>query len=134
MKLKLTKDPSHKGYYQDAEGNLYVFRFGGRPIKVDGYRDDKPKEKVNREEITVKKEKFIDHSKTANAKDDEEYYKEIEIEKKKAEDNDEAILRYSQEFSMKSPVNDLEAAQNYLSDDDMTKYVPDELLNVVQKA
>lgn len=134
MKLKLTKDPSHKGYYQDQDGNLYVFRFGGRPIKVDGYRDDKPKEKVNRDEVTVDKEKVIDHSKTANAKDDEEYYKEIEIEKKKAEDNDEAILRYSQEFSMKSPVNDLEAAQNYLSDDDMTKYVPDELLNVVQKA
>lgn len=134
MKLKLTKDPSHKGYYQDQYGNLYVFRFGGRPIKVDGYRDDKPKEKVNRDEVTVDKEKVIDHSKTATEKDDKEYNKEIEIENKKAEDNMEPVLRYSQEFSMQSPVNDLEAAQNYLSDDDMTKYVPDELVNVVQKA
>ena len=44
MKIKLTKDPSHKGYYVDENGNLYVFRFGGRPIRVDGYRDELPKE------------------------------------------------------------------------------------------
>ena len=43
-KLVLTKDPSHKGYYQDADGNLYVFRFGGRTIKVDEYREDKPQD------------------------------------------------------------------------------------------
>ena len=40
MKIKLTKDPSHKGYYVDEKGNLYVFRFGGRPIKVVSAKEE----------------------------------------------------------------------------------------------
>ena len=61
MKLKLTKDPSHKGYYVDEEGNLYVFRFGGRPIRVDDYREDKPNDHYTAEKLDVDKEEGIDN-------------------------------------------------------------------------
>lgn len=58
--LKLTKDPTHAGYYTDDKGNLYVFRFGGRPIKVDSYRDDKPNEGNKGVEIEVNEDRVID--------------------------------------------------------------------------
>ena len=64
-KLVLTKDPSHKGYYQDADGNLYVFRFGGRPIKVDDYREDKPNENYNNNKVEVEKEVVVDGTEKA---------------------------------------------------------------------
>ena len=64
-KLVLTKDPSHKGYYQDADGNLYVFRFGGRPIKVDEYREDKPNENYNNNKVEVEKEVVVDGTEKA---------------------------------------------------------------------
>lgn len=35
--LKLKKDENHPGYYLDQDGNIYVFRYGGRPIKVEDY-------------------------------------------------------------------------------------------------
>lgn len=65
MKIKLTKDPSHKGYYLDEEGNLYVFRFGGRPIKVDDYREDKPNENYNHKEVEVEKSEVVDGTEEA---------------------------------------------------------------------
>lgn len=79
-KLVLTKDPSHKGYYQDADGNLYVFRFGGRPIKVDGYREDKPKEDRDAKEITVDKSQVIDHRKSATVDENDKFIQELETE------------------------------------------------------
>lgn len=80
MKLKLTKDPSHKGYYVDEEGNLYVFRFGGRPIKVDGYRDDKPREDRDAKEVEVEKSKVIDHRKSASVDENDKFIQELETE------------------------------------------------------
>ena len=80
MKLKLTKDPSHKGYYVDEEGNLYVFRFGGRPIKVDSYRDDKPRENVQVEEVNVEKSEVIDHTKAATKEENNKFIDEAEKE------------------------------------------------------
>lgn len=65
MKLKLTKDPSHKGYYVDEEGNLYVFRFGGRPIRVDEYREDKPNDNYTAEKLEVDKEAVVDGTEKA---------------------------------------------------------------------
>lgn len=64
-KLVLTKDPSHKGYYTDADGNLYVFRFGGRPIKVDDYREDKPNEDFSNKKVEVEKEAVVDGTEKA---------------------------------------------------------------------
>lgn len=64
-KLTLTKDPSHKGYYMDADGNLYVFRFGGRPIKVDDYREDKPSEDFNNKKVEVEKDEIVDGTEKA---------------------------------------------------------------------
>ena len=75
MKLKLTKDPSHKGYYVDEEGNLYVFRFGGRPIKVDEYREDKPHDHYTAEKLEVDKEEVIDHRKSASKQENEKLKK-----------------------------------------------------------
>ena len=37
------------------------------------------------------------------------------------------VMQYESEFKLESPVNDFDAAQAYLSDDDMTQYLPDEL-------
>ena len=81
MKLKLTKDPSHKGYYVDEEGNLYVFRFGGRPIRVDDYRTDKPNEHYTAEKLEVDKEEVIDHRKSASKQENEKFLEEAESEK-----------------------------------------------------
>lgn len=216
MKLKLTKDPLRKGYYQDAQGNLYVFRFGGRPIKVDGYREDKPRENVQVDSVEVDRRQIIDHRKEAPIADNKIFIKEAEKEyeeresKIKSEKSDteknhlESLQRdlvheinntekradleynsmidaveqvnarggyhskeelyddlagslgitteeakkvwdekhssdkkdkfkYLQEFSMKSPVNDLEAAQNYLTEDDMTQYLPENLKEKINK-
>lgn len=80
MKIKLTKDPSHKGYYVDENGNLYVFRFGGRPIMVDGYRDDKPKEDRDAKEVEVEKSKVIDHRKSASVDENDKFIQELETE------------------------------------------------------
>ena len=80
MKIKLTKDSSHKGYYVDENGNLYVFRFGGRPIMVDGYREDKPKEDKDAKEITVDKSQVIDHRKSATVDENDKFIQELETE------------------------------------------------------
>lgn len=79
-KLVLTKDPSHKGYYTDADGNLYVFRFGGRPIKVDDYREDKPNEDFSNKTVEVEKSKVIDHRKSASVDENDKFIKELETE------------------------------------------------------
>ena len=80
-KLDLKKDPSHKGYYKDPDGDLYVFRFGGRPIKVDDYREDKPNEDYNNNEVEIEKSEVIDHRKSASKQENEKFLEEAESEK-----------------------------------------------------
>jgi hypothetical protein len=75
--ITLIKDESHKGYYKDEDDNLYVFRFGGRPIKVDSYRDDLPNEKIKAEEIVINENDVITHSKE---KDDMDFDKLRKLE------------------------------------------------------
>ena len=218
MKMKLTKDPSHKGYYQDENGNLYVFRFGGRPIRVDDYREDKPKEDVQVDSVEVDKRQVIDHRKEAPIAENKIFIKEAEKEyeereaKIKSEKSDteknhlESLQRdlvheinntekradleynsmmdaveqvnarggyhskeelyddlagslgitteeakkawdekhpeesekkdnfkYSRQFSMDAPVNDFEAANQYLTEDDMTQYLPENLKEKINK-
>ena len=126
-KLVLTKDPSHKGYYQDPDGNLYVFRFGGRPIKVDGYREDKPKENIEAEKVEVDSEKVINHKKDATEAENDLFKEELE-----KEIDGPAKFKYEQEFHLNAPVNDYDAAQKYLSEDDMSQYLPEELKESVR--
>jgi hypothetical protein len=218
MKMKLTKDPSHKGYYQDENGNLYVFRFGGRPIRVDDYREDKPKEDVQVDSVEVDQRQVIDHRKEAPISENKIFIKEAEKEyeereaKIKSEKSDteknhlESLQRdlvheinntekradleynsmidaveqvnarggyhskeelyddlagslgitteeakkvwdekhpgesekkdnfkYSRQFSMDAPVNDFEAANQYLTEDDMTQYLPENLKEKINK-
>lgn len=76
--ITLIKDESHKGYYKDEDDNLYVFRFGGRPIKVDSYRDDLPNEKITSEKIIINEndiefDKLNDESEEHNSKLDNKY-------------------------------------------------------------
>ena len=55
--------------------------------------------------------------------------KETENKPKEAITNKpkDPVMQYESEFKLESPVNDFDAAQAYLSDDDMTQYLPDEL-------
>lgn len=85
MKITLTKDESHKGYYKDQDGNLYVFRFGGRPIRVDDYRDDLPNENFNNKTVKVEKTEVIDHRKTAPIGQNEKFIEAAETEFKQRE-------------------------------------------------
>ena len=126
-KLVLTKDPSHKGYYLDPDGNLYVFRFGGKPIKVDGYREDKPKENIEAEKVEVDSEKVINHKKDATEAENDLFKEELE-----KESEGPVKFKYEQEFHLNAPVNDMDAAQEYLSEDDMSQYLPDELKEAVK--
>ena len=57
---------------------------------------------------------------------------EEELVKRYEEEGDK--VKYSQSFHLESPVNDIDEAQDYLSSDDMTQFVPDELKGVISKA
>ena len=109
-KLVLTKDPSHKGYYQDADGNLYVFRFGGKPIKVDDYREDKPNENYNNNKVEVEKSEVIDHRKSASAEEDKKFLAAAESE---YEDRQNKIKEYEKKHD-DHMVNHLESRQSRL--------------------
>lgn len=60
--------------------------------------------------------------KEAKTKETENKPKEAITDKPK-----DPVMQYESEFKLESPVNDFDAAQAYLSDDDMTQYLPDEL-------
>lgn len=109
-KLVLTKDPSHKGYYLDADGNLYVFRFGGKPIKVDDYREDKPNENYNNKKIEVEQSEVIDHRKSASVEDDKKFLAAAESE---YEDRQKEIKEYEKKHD-DHMVNHLESRQSKL--------------------
>lgn len=122
-KLVLTKDPSHNGYYQDADGNLYVFRFGGRPIKVDDYREDKYREKEIAgknapEEITTVESAVIDHTKNASDADNKKYYDNLEQENMHFEGEGKELVakEYDKKTNENALINDYKTKQGV--DDD----------------
>ena len=109
-KLVLTKDPSHKGYYQDADGNLYVFRFGGRPIKVDEYREDKPHDTRSEEKMEVDSNKVIDHRKSATVGEDEKFLEAAEADYQKRQSDIKKFEKEHDDYM----VNHLESQQSRL--------------------
>lgn len=115
-KLVLTKDPSHKGYYQDADGNLYVFRFGGRPIKVDEYREDKPRENVKNDKVEIDSEKIINHKKSASLSENNKFIEEVEKNKKEI---DRFIKKSKDPYAGKDleTLNEMKSLQRELNDE-----------------
>ena len=119
-KLVLTKDPSHKGYYQDADGNLYVFRFGGRPIKVDEYREDKPRENVKNDKVEIDSEKIINHKKSASLSENNKFIEEVEKEKEKNKKEIDSFIKKSKDpYSGKDleTLNEMKSLQRGLNDE-----------------
>ena len=119
-KLVLTKDPSHKGYYQDADGNLYVFRFGGRPIKVDEYREDKPRESVKNDKVEIDSEKIINHKKSASLSENNKFIEEVEKEKEKNKKEIDSFIKKSKDpYAGKDleTLNEMKTLQRGLNDE-----------------
>lgn len=119
-KLVLTKDPSHSGYYLDGEGNLYVFRFGGRPIKVDGYREDKPRESVKKDKVEIESEKIINHKKSASLSENNKFIEEVEKEKEKNKKEIDSFIKKSKDpYSGKDleTLNEMKTLQRGLNDE-----------------
>lgn len=119
-KLVLTKDPSHKGYYQDADGNLYVFRFGGRPIKVDEYREDKPRENVKNDKVEIDSEKIINHKKSASLSENNKFIEEVEKEKEKNKKEIDRFIKKSKDpYAGKDleTLNEMKTLQRGLNDE-----------------
>ena len=119
-KLTLTKDPSHPGYYLDEEGNLYVFRFGGRPIKVDGYREDKPRENVKKDKVEIESEKIINHKKSASLSENNKFIEEVEKEKEKNKKEIDSFIKKSKDpYAGKDleTLNEMKTLQRGLNDE-----------------
>ena len=119
-KLTLTKDPSHSGYYLDGEGNLYVFRFGGRPIKVDGYREDKPRENVKKDKVEIESEKIINHKKSASLSENNKFIEEVEKEKEKNKKEIDSFIKKSKDpYGGKDleTLNEMKTLQRGLNDE-----------------
>ena len=119
-KLTLTKDPSHSGYYLDEEGNLYVFRFGGRPIKVDEYREDKPRENVKNDKVEIDSEKIINHKKSASLSENNKFIEEVEKEKEKNKKEIDSFIKKSKDpYGGKNleTLNEMKTLQRGLNDE-----------------
>lgn len=119
-KLTLTKDPSHSGYYLDEEGNLYVFRFGGRPIKVDEYREDKPRENVKNDKVEIDSEKIINHKKSASLSENNKFIEEVEKEKEKNKKEIDSFIKKSKDpYAGKDleTLNEMKTLQRGLNDE-----------------
>lgn len=119
-KLTLTKDPSHSGYYLDEEGNLYVFRFGGRPIKVDEYREDKPRENVKNDKVEIESEKIINHKKSASLSENNKFIEEVEKEKEKNKKEIDSFIKKSKDpYAGKDleTLNEMKTLQRGLNDE-----------------
>ena len=119
-KLVLTKDPSHSGYYLDEEGNLYVFRFGGRPIKVDEYREDKPRENVKNDKVEIDSEKIINHKKSASLSENNKFIEEVEKEKEKNKKEIDSFIKKSKDpYGGKDleTLNEMKTLQRGLNDE-----------------
>ena len=119
-KLVLTKDPSHSGYYLDGDGNLYVFRFGGRPIKVDEYREDKPRENVKKDKVEIDSEKIINHKKSASLSENNKFIEEVEKEKEKNKKERDTFIKKSKDpYGGKDleTLNEMKTLQRGLNDE-----------------
>ena len=119
-KLTLTKDPSHSGYYLDENGNLYVFRFGGRPIKVDEYREDKPRENVKNDKVEIDSEKIINHKKSASLSENNKFIEEVEKEKEKNKKEIDSFIKKSKDpYAGKDleTLNEMKSLQRGLNDE-----------------
>ena len=119
-KLTLTKDPSHSGYYLDEDGNLYVFRFGGRPIKVDEYREDKPRENVKNDKVEIESEKIINHKKSASLSENNKFIEEVEKEKEKNKKEIDSFIKKSKDpYAGKDleTLNEMKSLQRGLNDE-----------------
>ena len=119
-KLTLTKDPSHSGYYLDEEGNLYVFRFGGRPIKVDEYREDKPRENIKNDKVEIDSEKIINHKKSASLSENNKFIEEVEKEKEKNKKEIDSFIKKSKDpYAGKDleTLNEMKTLQRGLNDE-----------------
>ena len=119
-KLTLTKDPSHSGYYLDEDGNLYVFRFGGRPIKVDEYREDKPRENVKNDKVEIDSEKIINHKKSASLSENNKFIEEVEKEKEKNKKEIDSFIKKSKDPYVGKDLetlNEMKSLQRGLNDE-----------------
>jgi len=118
--------------YNDEHGNYTIRKFVGTNIAYkiydtyDGEKDSP--EKAMRRSVEERKAQGKDVSFLEKRLKDKPEAKETS----EKEDNGEPKLEYETNFHLEAPVNDFEAAQAYLSDDDMTQYIPDELKDVVK--
>lgn len=123
--------------YSDEHGDYTIRKFEGTNIAYkiydtyDGEKDTP--EKAMRRSVEERKAQGKDVSFLEKRLKDKPETKETkEKETSEKEDNGEPKLEYETGFHLEAPVNDFEAAQAYLSDDDMTQYIPDELKDVVK--
>lgn len=123
--------------YNDEHGDYTIRKFEGTNIAYkiydtyDGEKDTP--EKAMKRSIEERKAQGKDVSFLEKRLKDKPETKETkEKETSEKEDNGEPKLEYETNFHLEAPVNDFEAAQAYLSDDDMTQYIPDELKDVVK--
>ena len=118
--------------HSDEHGNYTIRKYEGTNIAYkiydtyDGEKDSP--EKAMRRNIEERKAQGKDVSFLEKRLKDKPEAKETS----EKEDNGEPKLEYKTDFHLEVPVNDFEAAQAYLSDDDMTQYIPDELKDVVK--
>jgi len=82
-------------------------------------------EELEEAEANLTDETFTTNPDRANA---------IENELKLRYEEEGDPIRYTQKFHLENPLADTEEAQNYLSSDDMTQYVPEDLKDVITKA
>lgn len=125
--------------YSDEHGDYTIRKFEGTNIAYkiydtyDGEKDTP--EKAMKRSIEERKAQGKDVSFLEKRLKDKPEASEKETKEKETsekEDNGEPKLEYETNFHLEAPVNDFEAAQAYLSDDDMTQYIPDELKDVVK--
>ncbi len=125
--------------YSDEHGDYTIRKFVGTNIAYkiydtyDGEKDTP--EKAMRRSVEERKAQGKDVSFLEKRLKDKPEASEKETKEKETsekEDNGEPKLEYKTDFHLEAPVNDFEAAQAYLSEDDMTQYIPDELKDVVK--
>ena len=123
--------------YSDEHGDYTIRKYAGTNIAYkiydtyDGEKDTP--EKAMRRSIEERKAQGKDVSFLEKRLKDKPETKETkEKETSEKEDNGEPKLEYETGFHLEAPVNDFDAAQAYLSSDDMTQYIPEELQDVVK--
>jgi len=132
----------------DSKGNNYIITNDAYELKRFHANNDEDAKNYFRGYLNLEKDNFGDYS----VEDDENLKKEYHIDESEElkEDsnidgqmsfddlesnnnseenknqNDGPVFKYYTEFNLASPVNDFEAAQSYLTEDDMTQYLLDD--------